>query len=84
MGMMLMTVGFFAAHAIVSSWIGKRATRAKAQASSWYLFSYYGGSSIAGTLGGIFWSNWKWNGIIGFIIFLTSLGLIISIKSRKI
>ncbi|QBY43374.1 MFS transporter [Arsenophonus nasoniae] len=84
LGMVILTVGFFAAHAIVSSWIGKRSKRAKAQASSWYLFSYYGGSSIAGTLGGVFWSHWKWNGIIGFIIFLTSLGLIISIKLRKI
>lgn len=84
LGMVILTIGFFAAHAIVSSWIGKRAKRAKAQASSWYLFSYYGGSSIAGTLGGIFWSHWGWNGIIGFIVFLTSIGLIISIQLRNI
>lgn len=50
-GMMLFTAGFFAAHSVASSWIGQRARRAKGQASSMYLFSYYLGSSLAGTLG---------------------------------
>lgn len=35
-----------------SSWTGPRARRARGQASSLYLFSYYLGSSLAGTLGG--------------------------------
>lgn len=49
-GMMLFTAGF-AAHSVASSWIGRRARRAKGQASSLYLFCYYAGSSVAGTLG---------------------------------
>ncbi|WP_237931868.1 MFS transporter, partial [Buttiauxella sp. S19-1] len=52
-GMLLFSAGFFAAHSVASGWIGPRAKRAKGQASSLYLFSYYLGSSIAGTLGGI-------------------------------
>ena len=40
---------FFAAHSVASGWIGPRARRAKGQASSLYLFSYYVGSSVAGT-----------------------------------
>lgn len=40
-GMMLFTAGFFAAHSVASSWIGRRARRAKGQASSLYLFCYY-------------------------------------------
>ena len=32
-------------------------------ASSLYLFSYYLGSSMAGTLGGVFWHNYGWNGV---------------------
>lgn len=47
-GMLLFSAGFFAAHSVASSWIGPRAKRAKGQASSLYLFSYYLGSSIAG------------------------------------
>jgi YNFM family putative membrane transporter len=51
-GMLLFSAGFFAAHSVASSWIGPRARRARGQASSLYLFSYYLGSSLAGTLGG--------------------------------
>lgn len=40
-GMLLFSAGFFAAHSVASSWIGPRARRAKGQASSLYLFSYY-------------------------------------------
>ena len=50
-GMLIFTFGFFGAHSVASSWIGRRATKAKGQASSLYLFSYYAGSSIAGTAG---------------------------------
>lgn len=66
-GMILFSGGFFAAHSVASSWIGVRAKRARGQASSLYLFCYYLGSSIAGTLGGIFWHQYGWAGIAGFI-----------------
>lgn len=66
-GMLLFSAGFFAAHSVASSWIGPRARRAKGQASSLYLFSYYLGSSLAGTLGGLFWHSYGWNGVGGFI-----------------
>ncbi len=69
-GVGLFTCGFFSAHAIASSWVGRRAKTAKAQASSIYLFSYYLGSSISGTLGGVFWV-WKgWNGVAAMIALL--------------
>lgn len=74
-GMMLFAAGFFAAHAVASGWIGARARRAKGQASSLYLFSYYVGSSVAGTLGGVFWHNYGWMGITVFISALLLLAL---------
>ncbi len=74
-GMLLFSAGFFAAHAVASGWIGQRARRAKGQASSLYLFSYYLGSSLAGTLGGIFWHNAGWPGVAGFIALLLCLAL---------
>jgi YNFM family putative membrane transporter len=67
-GMMLFTSGFFAAHSVASSWIGRRAKRAKGQASALYLFFYYVGSSVAGTLGGFFWHSYGWNGLAVFMI----------------
>lgn len=77
LGMMLFTAGFFAAHAVASGWIGHRARRAKGQASSLYLFSYYAGSSIAGTLGGLFWHQFGWSGITGFISLMLILALLV-------
>ena len=69
-GVGVFTCGFFSAHAIASSWVGRRANTAKAQASSLYLFSYYLGSSISGTAGGVFWMQYGWNGVATMIALL--------------
>lgn len=82
--MMLFTAGFFAAHSVASSWIGRRARRAKGQASSLYLFCYYVGSSVAGTLGGVFWNNYGWNGIVIFLSVMLVLALWISRALKKL
>jgi MFS transporter, YNFM family, putative membrane transport protein len=75
LGLLLFAAGFFAAHSVASSWIGPRARRAKGQAASLYLFCYYLGSSLAGTLGGLFWHRFGWPGVGGFIAVLLVLGL---------
>ncbi|WP_261444889.1 MFS transporter [Serratia fonticola] len=83
-GMMLFTAGFFAAHSVASSWIGRRARRAKGQASSLYLFCYYVGSSVAGTLGGVFWHNFGWGGVVAFISVMLLLALLIGHYLKKL
>ncbi|MDL4912487.1 MAG: MFS transporter [Enterobacterales bacterium endosymbiont of Blomia tropicalis] len=85
-GMMLFTAGFFGAHSVASGWIGPRARRAKGQASSLYLFSYYVGSSVAGTLGGVFWHSYGWAGITLFIAALLLLALLVAwrLQCRKL
>ena len=83
-GMLIFTFGFFGAHSVASSWIGRRATKAKGQASSLYLFSYYAGSSIAGTAGGVFWHLGGWNGIGLFIGALLVVALLIALKLAKL
>lgn len=74
-GVGVFTCGFFSAHAIASSWVGRRALTAKAQASSLYLFSYYLGSSISGTVGGMFWLRFGWNGVAAMIALLVLVAL---------
>lgn len=69
-GVGIFTCGFFSAHAIASSWVGRRAITAKAQASSLYLFCYYLGSSISGTAGGLFWMHYGWSGVAAMISLL--------------
>jgi YNFM family putative membrane transporter len=83
-GIGLFTCGFFGAHAIASGWVGKRATTARAQATSLYLFAYYQGSSISGTLGGVFWVKWGWSGITCIIILLLCLSLAAAETVRKL
>ena len=82
-GIGIFTCGFFGAHAIASGWVGKRATTARAQATSLYLFAYYQGSSISGTLGGLFWVKWGWHGITIIITSLLLLALAAAESVRK-
>ncbi|RON01187.1 hypothetical protein BK658_08460 [Pseudomonas brassicacearum] len=83
-GMLIFTFGFFAAHSVASSWIGRRATKAKGQASSLYLFCYYAGSSVAGTAGGVFWHLGGWNGIGLFIGGLLVIALLVALKLARL
>ncbi len=69
-GVGVFTCGFFSAHAIASSWVGRRARTAKAQASSLYLCAYYLGSSVSGTVGGVFWLHFGWKGVAAMIALL--------------
>jgi len=77
-GVVLCTVGFFAVHSVASGWVGHRASSARAQASALYLFSYYLGSSVCGTLGGYFWSGAGWRGVAGMIGVLLAAALGVS------
>jgi len=69
-GIGLVTIGFFASHSVASSWVGLRAREGKAQASALYLFFYYMGASIAGSVGGFFWSAYAWPGVAAFLVTL--------------
>lgn len=66
-GVAVFTFGFFGAHSVASGWVGLRAKEHKAQASALYLLFYYLGSSIVGTVGGLFWSRYAWGGVIALI-----------------
>jgi len=83
-GMLVFTAGFFGAHSVASSWIGRRAQRARGQASSLYLLCYYLGSSVAGTAGGIFWHRWGWNGVGLFIAGLLGVALLVALRLSRV
>ncbi len=84
LGIVAITFGFFGGHSIVSSWVGRRAGNAKAQASSMYLFSYYMGSSIAGASGGLFYAAAGWNGVGAFVGLLVLIGLLVAWKLYRL
>ncbi|NEU31972.1 MFS transporter [bacterium LRH843] len=78
-GLVVFTFGFFGAHSVASGLVSQQATRDIAQASSLYLFAYYLGSSTGGSIGGIFWSNHGWNGVIYFIVALVIVSLFLTL-----
>jgi YNFM family putative membrane transporter len=84
-GIATFTCGFFGAHSIASGWVGRRAQVARAQAASIYLFAYYMGSSLFGSLGGIFWSRFGWPGIMVLVAVLisTAMGLAYRLGVRE-
>jgi YNFM family putative membrane transporter len=77
-GIGLVTIGFFGAQSVASTWVGIRAREAKAQASALYLFFYYMGSSLAGSVGGFFWTAYGWNGVAAFLSVLLFVALVIA------
>ncbi|OZE12380.1 MFS transporter [Rhodococcus sp. 05-2255-3B1] len=69
-GLVILTMGFFAAHAIASGWTGQRAVHGRAQATSLYNLFYYGGSSVVGWIGGVVFQSKGWNALALFVIAL--------------
>lgn len=68
LGILLFTACFFAAHSVVSGWVGVVATTNRAEASSMYFFCYYMGSSIVGWLSGHVLHSWEWGGLVVWLL----------------
>jgi YNFM family putative membrane transporter len=67
LGVAVMTAGFFAVHGVASGWVPTRAHAggvAAGQAASLYLFAYYLGSSVFGSVTGHAWSVGGWPGVV--------------------
>jgi YNFM family putative membrane transporter len=79
LGITVLTIGFFGTHSIASAWVGARAQVSKAQASSLYLFAYYLGSSVVGSLGGVFWNLRGWHGVVAMASALLLLAIVIAL-----
>jgi YNFM family putative membrane transporter len=87
-GLLLVTVGFFGAHSVASSWVGRRASLlpggAPGLASSLYLLAYYAGSSIGGALGGVAFDVAGWTGLVVYVSVLLLGALALALALRRI
>ncbi|MER5890881.1 MFS transporter [Streptomyces sp. NPDC001941] len=63
-GLVLITAGFFAGHAVASSSVSRTARTGRAQASALYQSAYYVGSSAGGTLGAVAFHAGGWAGTV--------------------
>lgn len=80
----LFTFGFFAAHSVASSWIGRRATEARALASALYLSAYYLGSSSLGSVSGLMWHVDGWRGIAGLLVVCLLACVAVALRLRAL
>ncbi len=64
LGLVLITAGFFAGHAVASSSVSRTAKTGRAQASALYQSAYYLGSSAGGALGALAYHSGGWAGTV--------------------
>ncbi|GGU09925.1 MFS transporter [Streptomyces violascens] len=71
-GLVLITAGFFAGHAVASSSVSHTAKHGRAQASALYQSAYYLGSSAGGTLGAVAFhaAGWPATVLLGILAVL--------------
>ncbi|MFJ3927261.1 MFS transporter [Streptomyces sp. NPDC090022] len=67
-GLVLITAGFFAGHAVASSAVSRTAKTGRAQASALYQSAYYLGSSAGGTLGALAYHAGGWPATVAFAL----------------
>lgn len=82
-GLVALTVGFFAAHAIASGWTGERAVVGRAQATSLYNLFYYGGSSMIGWFGGVIFQHSGWTTMALFVMGSAALAMVLMWVSER-
>jgi MFS transporter, YNFM family, putative membrane transport protein len=78
-GLIVTTAGFFAAHSVASGWVGGRSAALRAQGAAIYLFCYYLGSSLGGSLGGLAFAGDGWTGVSlyagAFVVLVVAIAL---------
>lgn len=85
-GLALLIAGFFAVHGVASGWVPARAHAAgvsTAQAASLYLFTYYLGSSVFGSLTGHAWETDGWPGVVVLSTGLLVVASVLALALRR-
>jgi YNFM family putative membrane transporter len=86
-GVAALTVGFFIVHGLASGWVAARAHAAgvsTGQAAAFYLFAYYVGASVFGSLGGRAWSLAGWSGVVVLAVVLLLSAAALTLVLRRI
>lgn len=74
LGLVTMTAGFFAAHAVASGWAPALADPGtRAQVSSLYYLGYYGGSSLFGWCLGLMFTGLGWPALVAAVVVMCAI-----------
>ena len=87
LGLAIMVAGFFGVHGVASGWVPARAHAAgiaSGQAASLYLFTYYLGSSIFGSLAGPAWTRGAWPAVVALALALLLASGLLAAWLRRI
>ncbi len=86
LGLAVMTAGFFVVHGVASGWVPGRAHAggvAAGMAASLYLFAYYLGSSVFGSVAGRAWSFGGWSAVAVLALGLTAVSGLLTAWLRR-
>lgn len=84
LGLVILTAGFFAVHSLASGWVSARSRALGVQGAAVYLFLYYLGSSVGGSLGGIAFGAGGWSGVTWYSGALTVLVIVVGVALRRL
>ncbi|MET0329380.1 MAG: MFS transporter [Luteimonas sp.] len=83
LGVVVLTIGFFVAHASASTWVGRLGGAHRSHAASLYLLSYYFGSSMVGAGSGWFWAHGGWTALATLALGLLGVALFAALHLRR-
>lgn len=84
LGLAIFTIGFFAAHTVASTWVGKRGGSRRGLVSALYLSGYYLGASVIGSAAGWPWSAAGWPGVVAFLLACTGVLVALGLRLRRL
>ena len=79
-GLLILTAGAFAVHAVASAWVGHHAQVGRAQATALYNVSLYTGSAVIGWVAGFGWVALGWPATAGVVVVLAAIALLIATR----
>ena len=79
-GLLILTAGAFAVHAVASAWVGHHARVGRAQATALYNVSLYTGSAVIGWVAGFGWVALGWPATAGTVVVLAAIALLIATR----
>ncbi len=81
LGLVVLTIGFFAGHAVASGWVGQHVRQSRAQATSIYTLSYYAGSSLAAVIAGGLYLAFGWTAVVALVTLLGITAVVVAVAA---
>ena len=78
LGVVVLTMGFYAAHGVASGWASAAAPGERGTAAARYTIAYYGGSTAGGPAAGLAWDAGGWALVVALAVVVTAAALVVA------